>query len=74
METIKNCIESGRYFDTRHVQEHRRERKITGPEVLFVLKKLDTKAVLIAKLYSDLESIPSDRPKSLDLDVGNLAD
>jgi len=40
---------------------------------LFILTKLGAKAVLIAKLYADLESIPSARPKPLDLDVGNLA-
>jgi len=37
LKTIKNCIETGRYLDTRHVQERRRERKITRPEVLYVL-------------------------------------
>jgi len=38
MSTIKDCIEEGRYLDTRHALERQIERTITRPEILYVLK------------------------------------
>lgn len=40
---------------------------------MFILSKLEVKAVLIAQLYSDLEAIPAEKPSPLDLNVENLA-
>jgi hypothetical protein len=37
MATIKICLESGRYLDTRHSFDRKMERQITRPEVLYVL-------------------------------------
>ena len=38
MSEIRNCIEAGRYLDTRHVSQRSYERDITRPEILYVLK------------------------------------
>ncbi len=35
---VKECIKAGRYLDTRHAVTRQRERKITRPEILYVLK------------------------------------
>lgn len=35
---IKDCIEKGNYFDTRHATDRQRERSITRLEVIEVLK------------------------------------
>jgi len=38
MARVRECIESGRFLDTRHLVERQGERNINRPEVLFVLK------------------------------------
>lgn len=38
MSAIRVCIQDGRYLDTRHGSERQVERRITRPEVLYVLK------------------------------------
>lgn len=38
MAAIKNCLDLGRYLDTSHSSERQKERQITRPEILFVLK------------------------------------
>lgn len=40
---------------------------------LFILSKLQVKAVMIAQLYTKLEAIPSEKSTPLDLDVEDLA-
>ena len=35
---IRNCIDEGRYLDTRHASERKLERQINRPEILYVLK------------------------------------
>ena len=35
---VKSCIESGRYFDTRHATDRQSERSISRTEILYVLK------------------------------------
>ena len=35
---VQDCIEHGLYLDTRHATDRQSERKITRPEILFVLK------------------------------------
>lgn len=35
---IRNCIDCGNYYDTLHAIERKFERKITLPEILYVLK------------------------------------
>ena|SRR5271170_3613991 len=37
METIRKCIEEGRYLDTRHATQRRAERNVTRPEYLHAL-------------------------------------
>lgn len=38
MEQISECLDAGRYFDTRHASERQSERAITRPEVFYVLR------------------------------------
>ena len=38
MNKIKKCIEGGRYLDTTHALVRQNLRKITRPEILYVLK------------------------------------
>lgn len=38
MTHIRNCIEQGRYLDTRHALERQVERAINRNEILYVLK------------------------------------
>lgn len=38
MTLIRNCIEQGRYLDTRHALERQVERAINRNEILYVLK------------------------------------
>jgi hypothetical protein len=38
VETIRECVASGRYLDTYHSHTRQSERKITRPEIIFVLK------------------------------------
>jgi Domain of unknown function (DUF4258) len=38
MSVIRACIEDGRYLDTRHAFERQDERRISRPEILYVLK------------------------------------
>lgn len=38
IETIRTCLDAGRYLDSRHVSDRQSERKISRPEMLFVLK------------------------------------
>lgn len=38
LETIRQCIEEGNYWDTRHVTMRQVERSITRLEILYVLK------------------------------------
>ncbi len=40
---------------------------------MFILSKLNVKAVLIAQLYTELESVASEKQKPLDLDLEKLA-
>lgn len=35
---VRACIEAGTYLDTRHSSARQRERDITRPEILYVLK------------------------------------
>ena len=37
METIRKCIEQGRYLDTRHATQRQAERNVTRPEYLHAL-------------------------------------
>lgn len=37
METIRKCIEQGRYLDTRHATQRQAERSVTRPEYLHAL-------------------------------------
>jgi len=37
METIRKCIEEGRYLDTRHATQRQAERNVTRPEYLHAL-------------------------------------
>ncbi len=37
METIRKCIEEGRYLDTRHATQRQVERDVTRPELLHAL-------------------------------------
>jgi hypothetical protein len=37
METIRKCVEEGRYLDTRHATQRQAERSITRPEYLHAL-------------------------------------
>jgi hypothetical protein len=39
LAAIRDCVESGRYLDTRHAFDRKRERQIMRPEVLFVLRR-----------------------------------
>lgn len=39
ISAVRTCIEEGRYLDTRHATERQEERRITRPEVLYVLKR-----------------------------------
>jgi hypothetical protein len=38
MDEIRACIKVGRFLDTRHAFERQDERRITRPEILYVLK------------------------------------
>jgi len=38
MEAIRRSLDSGNYLDTRHAHERQEERRITRPEVLYVLR------------------------------------
>jgi len=38
LELIKTCIEESRYLDTSHADKRQKERKITRPEMLYVLR------------------------------------
>ena len=38
MDVIRECLDSGRYLDTRHATERQQERDITRPEMIFVLR------------------------------------
>lgn len=38
LERVRNCVEHGLYLDTRHATDRRFERRITRPEILYVLK------------------------------------
>ena len=38
MGVVATYVESGRYLDTRHAVERQAERKLTRPELLYVLK------------------------------------
>ena len=35
---VQRCIEQGLYLDTRHATDRQSERKISRPEILYVLK------------------------------------
>ena len=35
---IRECIEAGHFFDTRHATDRQGERAITRPEILYVLR------------------------------------
>ena len=37
METIRECIEDGRYLDTRHAVQRQAERNVTRPEYIHAL-------------------------------------
>jgi hypothetical protein len=39
LKEIGNCLETGRYLDTRHATKRKEERLITLPEVLHVLRQ-----------------------------------
>lgn len=38
LETIRKCLDEGRYLDTRHAFQRQVEREITRPEVQHVLR------------------------------------
>lgn len=38
LEIVRNCLDRGKYLDTRHVTERRLERSITRMEILYVLR------------------------------------
>ena len=38
MERIRTCVDQGHYLDTRHAHQRQSERKISRPEVLFILR------------------------------------
>ena len=38
MKLVKNCLDNGRYIDTRHGNQRQRERGITRFEVAYVLQ------------------------------------
>jgi hypothetical protein len=38
MEKVAECLDAGRYLDTRHALERQYEREITRPEVFYVLR------------------------------------
>ena len=39
MEQIRECLDAGRYLDTRHASERQSKRVISRPEVLYVLRR-----------------------------------
>jgi hypothetical protein len=39
IEKIAECLDAGRYLDTRHALARQHEREITRPEVLYVLRR-----------------------------------
>ena len=38
LEEVRSCVESGRYFDTRHATHRQSERSIIRTEIMYVLK------------------------------------
>lgn len=38
LETIRKCLDEGRYLDTRHAFQRQAERDITRPEIQYVLR------------------------------------
>ena len=38
LNAVRGCVESGRYFDTRHATDRQAERSISRSELLYVLK------------------------------------
>ena len=38
LETIRKCLDEGRFLDTRHVFQRQIEREITRPEIQYVLR------------------------------------
>lgn len=75
--------EFAKRFCVTHVAVIKWERSKDQPTVmtwttekdvrLFILSKLRVKAVLIAQLYSKLESVPAEKPAPLDVDAEKLA-
>lgn len=38
LSAIRECVDAGRYLDTRHATDRKAERSITRAEILYVLK------------------------------------
>ena len=39
LQRVKECIDLGRYYDTRHAMQRKAQRSIALPDVLYVLKQ-----------------------------------
>ena len=39
LQKVRECIDLGRYYDTRHAMQRKTLRSIALPDVLYVLKK-----------------------------------